>query len=56
MDPDNEEQTMSHVLWQLMIQAEIKKKAALVICSCDSNIKTQHSEEAYCFPEFQRKH
>lgn len=23
---------------------------------CDSNRKTQHGEEVYCFPEFQRKH
>lgn len=48
MNPDNEEQAMSHFLWQLMIWAETKK-AALVTCS---NRKTQHSEEASCFPEF----
>lgn len=28
-----------------------KKKDSLVTCSCESNIKTQHSE-AYCLPEF----
>lgn len=38
MNPENEEQATSHILWQLMIQAQIKKKTALVTCSCDSNI------------------
>lgn len=32
-----------------------KKENSLVTCSCESNIKAQHNEEAYCLPEFHKE-
>lgn len=32
-----------------------KKENLLVTCSCESNIKAQHNEEAYCLPEFHKE-